>query len=88
MSKEIDPEKIDSDNPEWTSEMFSEAKSLSKEMPDLVSALKKGPGRPKLDSPKKHIGFRLDADVVDWLRSHKGYNALVNDAVRDLMTHD
>ena len=35
-------------------------------------------GRPRVESPKVHIGFRLAADVVEGVRATgKGYNARV-----------
>jgi uncharacterized protein (DUF4415 family) len=52
---------------------------------EIIAAFKRTRGRPPLESPKKHIGMRLDADVVDWLRSHAGYNVLVNNALRQQM---
>ena len=75
----------DKENPEWSDAMFSEAQSLASVMPDVVEALKRGPGRPPAANPKQHIGMRLDEDVVAWLRAQKGYNALVNEALREKM---
>lgn len=83
--KHPNPEMTDADNPEWTDEMFANAKPMKEAMPDVVNALKRGRGRPASDSPKVHIGMRLDADIVEWLRSQKGYNSLVNDAIREVM---
>ena len=41
-------------------------------------------GRPKIATPKIHIGFRLAADVVDGVKaSGPGYNARVEQALRD-----
>lgn len=75
----------DRENPEWTAEDFRRAKPMKDAMPDVVEAMKRGPGRPRKANPKQHIGLRLDADVVAWLRRHKGYNALVNAALREKM---
>ena len=82
------PEMQDEDNPEWTHDMFIEAKLMKDVMPDVVAAFKNNKGRPRVESPKKHIGMRLDADVVDWLRTHAGYNALVNQTLRLAMQHE
>ncbi|MEM7617022.1 MAG: BrnA antitoxin family protein [Pseudomonadota bacterium] len=79
------PQKPTKDNPEWTEEMFSESRSMIETMPDVVDAFKRSRGRPPADSTKVHIGMRLDEDIVDWLRSHKGYNSLVNDTLRRKM---
>jgi uncharacterized protein (DUF4415 family) len=32
--------------------------------------------------------MRLDKDIVEWLRSKNGYNALVNDTLRHQMEKD
>lgn len=69
-------------------EDFKDAKRMKDIMPDVVEALKRGPGRPKLERPKVHIGLRLDADVVDWLRSHDGYNRLANEIIGKAMEED
>ena len=79
------PEKPDQDNPEWTDEMFEEALPMKEAMPDVVNAFKRSRGRPVCESPKIHIGMRLDTDIVQWLRSHKGYNAMVNETLRHKM---
>ncbi len=39
-------------------------------------------GRPKSDSPKVRIGFRLSTDLVERLRARKGYNRIVEKALR------
>lgn len=56
--------------------------------PELIEAMKafrernKG-GRPKVQAPKVHIGFRLSADVVESIKaSGHGYNARVEQALR------
>jgi uncharacterized protein (DUF4415 family) len=39
-------------------------------------------------APKVHASFRLDRNVLDWYRGHgKGYQALVNHALRVYMDH-
>ncbi len=76
------PETPDNDSPEWSDEMFAEAMPMRKAMPEVADAFKRSRGRPKIDNPKQHIGMRLDADIVDWLRAHEGYNAMVNETLR------
>lgn len=39
-------------------------------------------GRPKSESPKPTITLRMDEEVISHLRSHKGYNALVESLLR------
>ncbi|WP_428540386.1 BrnA antitoxin family protein [Rhodopila sp.] len=43
-------------------------------------------GRPRIASPKVHIGLRLAADVVNGIRaSGKGYNARVEKVLREAL---
>ena len=43
-------------------------------------------GRPRVETPKIHIGFRLSADVVHAIRaSGRGYNARVEKLLRDAL---
>jgi uncharacterized protein (DUF4415 family) len=39
-------------------------------------------GRPKSESPKVRIGLRLSTDLVERLRALKGYNRIVEKALR------
>ncbi len=56
-------------------------------LPDaFFKALEEGRvGRPKSLNPKKPVTVRLDADIVEWLRSQKGYNILINEVLRKQM---
>jgi uncharacterized protein (DUF4415 family) len=43
-------------------------------------------GRPPVDDPKVHVGFRLARDVVDGIRATgKGYNARVEKVLREAL---
>lgn len=79
-----DPIIFDDENPEIKSaEGFRPAKEVA---PEVVNAMKKMRGRPKSENPKKLISFRVDADVVDWLKSSgKGYQTRMNKLLRDIM---
>lgn len=72
---------------ELTREDFKGMKPVREVMPELVEAMqefKRRIGRPKSEAPKVHIGFRLAADVVEGIRATgKGYNARVEDALRE-----
>ena len=61
-------------------------KPIREAMPELVEAIERHrgkTGRPKAESPKVHIGFRLSADVVASIKaSGRGYNARVDEALR------
>jgi uncharacterized protein (DUF4415 family) len=46
-------------------------------------------GRPKVESPKVHIGFRLDADLVKAIKATgKGYNVRVEKVLCDALARD
>lgn len=46
----------------------------------------KRPGRPRIETPKVHVGFRLAADVVDGIRATgKGYTARVERVLREAL---
>ena len=67
---------------------FARAKPLKTVQPDLFQAWKRSRGRPTInDQPKKHIGFRWSADLVDALKaSGKGYNGRAEAILRDALT--
>lgn len=74
---------IDDENPEWTEAAFAEAKPFKERHPELVEAWRQR-GRPPVETPKVHIGFRLAADVVDGIRATgRGYNARVEKVLRE-----
>ena len=81
-----DPDLIDDeDNPEWTEEDFARARPFKEVFLEQYAAWKKV-GRPPVETPKVHIGFRLAADVVDGVRATgKGYNARVEQALREAL---
>ena len=72
----IQPEEYE-DIPELTDEWFAQA--------DLYHGNKLiRRGRPKTEQPKKQVTIRLDADVLDGLRSTgPGWQTRVNEALRD-----
>jgi uncharacterized protein (DUF4415 family) len=83
VAKKPDPFMIDEENPEWTAEMVAEARPFREVFPHLHATLKKR-GRPTVETPKVHIGFRLAADVVESIRATgRGYNARVEKILRD-----
>ena len=83
MRKKPDPFLVDDENPEWTADDFARAKPFKESHPQLFEAWKKR-GRPPVETPKVHIGFRLAADVVDGIRaSGRGYNSRVEKVLRE-----
>jgi uncharacterized protein (DUF4415 family) len=64
---------------------FRDMKPVREVMPELIEAVKafKKMGRPKAETTKVHIGFRLAADVVASVKaSGPGYNSRVEQALR------
>lgn len=86
MTKQLEPPPADFDeNPELTKEHFARARPFREVFPEQYKAWKKL-GRPPVESPKVHIGFRLAADVVDGVRATgPGYNARVEKVLREAL---
>jgi uncharacterized protein (DUF4415 family) len=78
----------DPDNPEWTAEMFAQARG-----PDELTEVElaafpntRRAGRPPKDVRKLHVNLRLDADVVEHFRSQgPGWQTRINAALRDVL---
>ena len=88
MIRKLEPPPPDFDeNPEWTEEDFARARPFKEGLPEQYASWKKNKGgRPPLESPKVHIGFRLAADVVEGVRATgRGYNARVERVLREAL---
>ncbi len=88
MTKKLEPPPADFDeNPEWTEEEFARARPFKEGFPEYYAAWKKNKGgRPPVETPKVHIGFRLAADVVQGVRATgPGYNARVERVLREAL---
>jgi len=73
------------DIPELTDADLARARPFEQAFPDQHAAWK-ARGRPRLETPRKHIGFRLPAEIVDTIRaSGRGYNARVEKVLRDAL---
>lgn len=84
-SKKSNPYLIDDENPEWTDDMFLEARPAREVLKEdfgetNANILLKGKvGRPVSDLPKKQITIRLDADIIKEFRSHgRGWQTEIN----------
>jgi uncharacterized protein (DUF4415 family) len=76
---------IDRDNPEWTEADFARARPFKEVFPEQYKAWKRM-GRPPVETPKVHIGFRLAADVVSRIKATgRGYNSRVEKVLRDAL---
>ncbi len=87
MTKKLEPPPPDFDeNPEWTEEQFARARPFKEGFPEQYKAWKNRGGRPPIEQPKVHIGFRLAADVVKGVRATgPGYNARVEKVLREAL---
>jgi uncharacterized protein (DUF4415 family) len=73
----------DPDNPEWTEEMFAQARPAVEVLgPKMVAALMRRRG-PQKAPVKVAVNLRLDADVVATLRAGgRGWQTRVNEILR------
>jgi uncharacterized protein (DUF4415 family) len=71
---------------ELTAEDMRLFKPIAEVDPGMIEAMaefRRKLGRPKVEAPKVHIGFRLAPDVVASIKaSGRGYNARVEQALR------
>lgn len=73
----------DPDNPELTDEQLAQGRPFAEVFPDLAESIKRSRGRPALETPKKQVTLRLDAEVLDKLRaSGPGWQSRVNDMLK------
>ena len=87
MSKKPNPELIDSENPEWTEDMFAQAKRISDLSPSLQAKLRgRGPQKTPL---KVSTTIRLSPDVLQAFRAGgEGWQTRIDAALKDwLRTH-
>jgi len=75
----------DDDVPELTDEDFARGRPFEEAFPQQYRSWKKR-GRPPVEKPKVHVGFRLDADVVSGIKATgRGYNARVENVLREAL---
>lgn len=73
------------DVPELDADDFARSRPFKEVFPKQFQAWK-ALGRPPLENPKIHIGFRLAADVVEGIKATgKGYNARVERVLREAL---
>jgi uncharacterized protein (DUF4415 family) len=72
------------DAPPWTDEMFDRAEIRHGDVvirPATGTVTKRG--RPKLETPKRQVTLRLDADLVEHFRlGGRGWQGRINEALR------
>lgn len=70
----------DDDIPEMTDAHFAVAKSLKADMPEVVKAMKRGRGRPKIENPKARVSLRLDPKLVAaYKATGEGWQSRINE---------
>jgi uncharacterized protein (DUF4415 family) len=69
------------DNPIWTREDFRLARPAAEVVPSIVAA-KRGPGRPRLETPKVPLTLRLDPEMVERFRATgEGWQRRMNEVL-------
>lgn len=89
MRKKLpDPERVDSDNPEWTEAQIKGAARL-KELPASLQRKLRGQRGPQKAPRKVQTAVRYDADIIEAFKAGgPGWQTRMNDALRDwLKTH-
>jgi len=88
MKQQLNPKKIDNDNPEWDDAMIANASTLAESsLPEAFKTAARA-GRPRNTSPKQPISIRLSPDVLDYFRSSgKGWQTRLDNVLRDYISH-
>lgn len=84
--KNTDPEMVDEENPDWTDQMFREARPAYAVLPDLVASSQKTRGKQKQPT-KELVSIRLSPEVLEYFRSSgKGWQSRLNKALLDVVS--
>jgi uncharacterized protein (DUF4415 family) len=68
--------------PEMTKKEFPQATPLRDAMPEVVEAMKRGRGRPKVADPKERVSLRLDPRIVAaYKATGTGWQSRINDVL-------
>jgi uncharacterized protein (DUF4415 family) len=59
---------VNEDNPEWTEEMFRQARPATEVLPEIVEAWRRSRGRPPKEFTKQQVTLRLSPEVVKYFR--------------------
>lgn len=82
-SVKIDPYTEDPDNPVWTKDELKSARPAMDVLKGLGITPPRSRGRPSVEAPKQTVTIRLDADLLQNLRSSgKGWQSRVNTILR------
>lgn len=67
--------RMPADMPEVTAAEFKRAVPFKSMFPEQHESWKRTRGRPRLEAPKKMLSVRLSANIVDRIKSKRGYTA-------------
>jgi uncharacterized protein (DUF4415 family) len=86
MGKHDHPVVFDDENPEWTEEMFAQARPASELFPSHMAAMLIRKGRPKGSTSaitKRQVTLRLDQDVIEKFKAGgQGWQSRMNEALK------
>jgi uncharacterized protein (DUF4415 family) len=88
MSKKLNPEQLDHENPEWSPEEAGKARPASEVLPQIFSAetaerLVKPRGRPRMAFPKQRINIRLSHEVIEHFKAEgEGWQTRIDAVLR------
>ncbi|MGB8363179.1 MAG: BrnA antitoxin family protein [Rhizomicrobium sp.] len=70
---------VDDVGPELTAADFSRAKRMRDVMPEVVEAMKRGRGRPKIAQPKERVSLRLAPKIIAaYKATGEGWQSRIN----------
>ena len=89
MSKKLNPEMVDEENPEWTAEMLSQSVRFHSLPESLRAKLARPPRGPQKAPVKVSTTIRLSPDVIEAFKSAgDGWQTRIDSALKDwLRTH-
>ena len=89
MSKKLNPEMVDEENPEWTAEKFSQSVRFHSLPESLRVKLVRPPRGPQKAPVKVSTTIRLSPDVIEAFKSAgDGWQTRIDSALKDwLRTH-
>ena len=91
MSKKLNTEKSDDENPSWTDADFASARPARDVLPHIFGTtvaqdMLKPRGRPRVAHPKERINIRLSQEVVAFFKSGgDGWQTRIDSALRQFV---
>ncbi len=73
----------DPDAPEATDEQLGRARPFAEVFPDLMESIRRGRGRPAVETPRQRVTLRLEADVLAKFRATgRGWQTRINEILK------